>query len=241
MEHYHRRPPFFIPSQDSSIVLKSAIPNPKSAIPPLPRSIEGMQRSFKPQRQERYLPGELFSSDIGRGVTVSTSRCGRDGAGATPVGQSKSFRSLTELVNRVVCKTISGGCDPHRDLLFHPFRSHSGAALACPRIRCFAKSLRQAVGRRLVNAPAPFSGSGIRRKTKRSAHPGPEPRRRVFHEIDPPRTLNVSSGTDTELSTPGRIGLPAGPPRTLSFHPRQTCHPPFAFPFFHLPLLLNLP
>lgn len=211
-----------------------------------------MQRSFKPQRQERYLPGEPFfqsvrkrrdaaspfSQDIGRGVTVSTSRCGRDGAGATPVGQSKSFRSLTELENRNDCKTISGGCDPHRDLfsISEPLRCRS--RLHPPSHREIPSRLGDRV---LVNASAPTIGSGIRRKTKRSAHPESEPRRRVFHEIDPPRTLNVSSGTDTEPSTPGRTGSRAASAPVPFFRPRQTCHPPFAFPFFHLPLLLNSP
>ena len=50
-----------------------------------------MQRSFKPQKQGRYLPGKPNFSDVGRSVIVSISPCEGDGAGANPVGQPSSL------------------------------------------------------------------------------------------------------------------------------------------------------
>lgn len=221
MEHYHRHPPFPLFSPEALKRCSGLLNRRGRSVTcrgdSFPLKVEAASRRFSPTSMRRDAASTF--PDIGRGVTVSTSRCGRDGAGATPVGQSprpSGDRNTTLLEKR------------------------SGGALAC---NATPSRIFPAVRRRVLVDALSFPVHGRRGRGRQSDPPlrSPEPRRRVFHETGSHRALNVSTGTDTETSTPGRTGLHSwsGPVslRTMG----RTCHPSFAFPFSSFPLLLKSP
>lgn len=86
-----------------------------------------MQRSFKPRKQGRYLPGEPNPFDVGHGVSVSISPCEGDGTGANPVGQPNFLHdSVAEQRGRRL-QPASRRCESCRSLHFHSARHSSNS------------------------------------------------------------------------------------------------------------------